>query len=127
VLLDFWPLTLLAKAVPAFGRQPLFGIVAVVLVAFIVTGLWCLFINSQGMDIVAFMVRVCVSMIFGIFVILVMFEGAPFVQLPQPWRGFVLISAAALMAVALQALYRSVAIGRFGLPSGARSTRWNCG
>jgi hypothetical protein len=119
VLLDFWPLSLLAKAVPACGRQPLFGIAAGVLVALIVSGLWCVFINSQGMDVVAFMVRVCVSMIFGIFVILVMFEGALFVQLPQPWRGLVLISAAALLAVALQALYRSIAISSFGLPGGA--------
>jgi hypothetical protein len=41
------------------------------------------------------------------------------VQLPQPWRGLALISAAAMLAVALQALYRSIAISRFGLPGGA--------
>ncbi|TBR16009.1 hypothetical protein [Rugosibacter aromaticivorans] len=119
VLLDFWPLPLLAQASPAYGRQPLFGIAASVLIALIVAALWYVFITSQGMDVVAFMVRVCVSMIFGVFVILVMFEGAPFVRLSQPWRGLVLIFAAALLAVTLHALYRAIAISRFGLPGGA--------
>jgi hypothetical protein len=119
VLLDFWPLPLLAQALPACGRQPLFGIVASVLIALIVAALWYVFIISQGMDVVAFMVQVCVSMIFGIFIILVMFEGAPFVRLSQPWRGLVLISAAALLAVVLHALYLTIAVSRFGLPGGA--------
>lgn len=119
VLLDFWPLPLLAQALPAWGRQPLFGIAASVFIALIVAALWYVFIISQGMDVVAFMVQVCVSMIFGIFIVLVMFEGAPFVRLPQPWRGLVLISAAAFLAVALHALYRVIAVNRFGLPGGA--------
>jgi len=119
VLLDFWPLSLLAQAFPACRRQPVFGIVASVLVALVVATLWYVFIVHQGMDVVAFMVQVCVSMIFGIFIILVMFEGAPFVRLPQPWRGLVLISTAAFLAVALHALYRAVAVSRFGLPAGA--------
>lgn len=119
VLLDFWPLSLLAQAFPAWGRQPLFGFAASLLIALIAAGLWCVFDVTRGMDVVEFLVRVCVSMIFGIFIVLVMFEGAPFVRFPQPWRGVVLIGVAAALAVALHALYRAIAVSRFGLPGGA--------
>lgn len=119
VLLDFWPLSLLAQKFPAMGKQPFFGLAASVLIALIAAGLWCVFDVPHGMDVVAFLVRVGVSMIFGIFIVLIMFEGAPFVRLPQPWRGLVLIAAAALLAVGLHALYRAVAVSCFGLLGGA--------
>jgi hypothetical protein len=118
VLLEFWPVSLLAKAIPIFGRQPFFGLDASVLIAAIAAGLWWLFDVPHGMDVVAFLVRVGVSMIFGIFIVLVMFDGAAFVRLPQPWRGMVLIAVAAVLAVALHALYRALAIQQFGLPGG---------
>lgn len=118
VLLEFWPVSLLAKAIPIFGRQPFFGLAASVLIAAIAAGLWWLFDVPHGMDVVAFLVRVGVSMIFGIFIVLVMFDGAAFVRLPQPWRGMVLIAVAAVLAVALHALYRALAIQQFGLPGG---------
>jgi hypothetical protein len=36
-LLDFWPVSILARNVPTFGKQLLFGIAAAVLIALVVT------------------------------------------------------------------------------------------
>lgn len=118
VLLDFWPVSILARRVPAFGRQPLFGIASGVLIALVVTAVWQLCVVQSGMDVVQLLVRT-VSMIFGIFIVLVMFEGAPFIRLPQPWRGLILVGAAALLAVCMYFLYRHFAIDRLALPGGA--------
>lgn len=118
VLLDFWPVSILARSVPAFGRQPLFGIASGLLIALVVTAVWQLCIVHLGMDVVQLLVRT-VSMIFGIFIVLVMFEGAPFIRLPQPWRGLLLVSSAALLAVCMYFLYRHFAVDRLALPEGA--------
>lgn len=118
VLLDFWPVSILARTVPAFGRQPLFGIASGTLIALVVATVWQLCIVQLGMDVVQLLVR-AVSMIFGIFIVLVMFEGAPFIRLPQPWRGLVLIVAAAILAVCMNTLYRYFAVDHLALPGGA--------
>jgi hypothetical protein len=118
VLLDFWPVSILARAVPAFGRQPLFGIASAALITLVVTVVWQICVVQFGMDVVRLLVR-AVSMIFGIFIVLVMFEGAPFVRLPQPMRGLVLIAIAALLAVCMNTLYRYFAIDHLGLSGGA--------
>lgn len=118
VLLDFWPVSILARSVPAFGRQPLFGIAAGALIALVVTVVWQFCIVHLGMDVVQLLVRT-VSMIFGIFIVLVMFEGAPFVRLPQPWRGLALVGAAAVLGVSMYFLYRYFAVYHFALPGGA--------
>jgi hypothetical protein len=118
VLLDFWPVSMLARTVPAFGRQPLFGIASGVLIALIVTTIWQICVAQLQMDVVQLLVR-AVSMIFGVFIVLVMFEGAPFVRLPQPMRGLVLITIAALLAVCMNTLYRYFAVDHLGLTGGA--------
>jgi hypothetical protein len=119
VLLDFWPVKLIVNAVPALARQPWFGLLATVFVAAIAKGLWWFFDVPHGMDVVAFLVQVNVAMVFGIFIVLVMFEGAPFIRLPQPIRGLVLIAVAAALAIGLHALYQAIAVQKFGLPRGA--------
>lgn len=119
VLLDFWPVQLIVNVLPAMAKQPGFGLLSAVFVAVIAKGLWWFFDVPQGMDVVAFLVQVNVAMVFGIFIVLVMFEGARFIALPQPFRGLVLIAVAAGLAYALHSLYRMVAIQQFGLPSGA--------
>lgn len=118
VLLDFWPISILARTFPAFGRQPLFGIASGALIALVVATVWQICVAQLGMDVVQLLVR-AVSMIFGIFIVLVMFEGAPFVRLPQPLRGLVLISIAALLAVCMNTLYRYFAVDHLGLTGGA--------
>jgi hypothetical protein len=117
VLLDFWPVSILARTVPAFGRQPLFGLASGALIALIVTTIWQICVVQLEMDVVQLLVR-AVSMIFGIFIVLVMFEGAPFIRLPQPRRGLVLISVAAILAVSMYMLYRYFAVNHLALPGG---------
>jgi hypothetical protein len=118
VLLDFWPISILARNVPAFGRQPLFGIASGALIVVVFATVWQIFVVQLGMDMVQLLVK-AVSMIFGVFILLVMFEGAPFLRLPQPWRGLVLIGAAALLAVCMNTLYRYFAVDHLALPGGA--------
>ncbi len=119
VLLDFWPVVAIARRVSCVGRQPLFGMTAAALVA---AGVWALnevFVVRFAMDLVQFQTNICVSMIFGIFIVLVMFEGMPSLQLPQPWRGFLLLAIAVLLAFAVYSLYHAVAVTSFGLKGGA--------
>lgn len=80
-----------------------------------------LLIGIGEMDLIVFMTRVCVPEIFGIFIILVMPEGAPDLKLAQPWRGLVLTAIASGLSVLMFALYRAVAIARFNLPAGPPS------
>nr|MBL8410285.1 hypothetical protein [Dechloromonas sp.] len=117
VLLDFWPVAVLAGKVPALGKQPLFGLVALGLVFAVAGGLWTAFVGA-GMDMVLFMVRICVTVNFGYFILLVMFEGVPALELPQPWRGLILNGLAVGLAAAMLHLYEFAVLSRFALPSG---------
>lgn len=118
VLLDFWPISSLARRFPAVGKQPVFGLAASTLIAAVVALIWLVFVSSGGMDIVLFMVRICVTFNFGCFILLVMFEGVPALKLGQPWRGIVLNLLAGLLAVLMLWLYETVAATSFALPSG---------
>lgn len=113
VLFDFWPLGKLA------GRQPAFGLAALVLCVAVAAALWLVFVVGQGMDMVLFMVRICITLNFGYFILLVMFEGVPALTLPQPWRGLVLNAVALLLAAVLLKLYEALALAAFALGSGA--------
>ncbi len=117
ILFDFWPVGVLAGKVPALARQPLFGIAALLLIVAVTAGLWAVFVG-RGMDMVAFMVRICVTVEFGYFILLVMFEGVPQLKLPQPWRGLVLNALAVGLAAAMLQLYEKMALDRFPLSSG---------
>lgn len=119
MVLDCWPAAWLAARVPALGRQPLFGLCVGACVVAISAGLWRVFVVSLQMDQVVFLVQVCVSMAFGLFILLVTMEGVPSLRWPQPWRGLVLIGVAAAGAIGLFALYRGVAMACFALGGGA--------
>lgn len=119
VLFDFWPTRALFAARPALARQPWRGLAGAVVVAGLVAGPWLGFVTFGGMDLVAFLARVAVSLIFGIFILLVMMRGAPFVTLPQPRRGLVLTLAGIVFAVAAFAIYRAAAVTVHGLAGGA--------
>lgn len=113
VLADFWPLSRLT------GRQPGFGLAALLLIALLSAALWLVFVTYGGMDQVLFMVRICIAVNFGYFIMLVAFGGMPEVKLAQPWRGIALSGIAILLAAGLLYLYERVALACFALPSGA--------
>lgn len=117
VLFDFWPVAALACKVPALGKQPVFGVLALALIVAVAGSLWAVFVG-QGMDQVLFMVRICVTVNFGYFILLVMFDGVPTLKLPQPWRGLVLNGAAVGLAVVMLKLYEAMALSHFALASG---------
>jgi len=118
VLFDFRPTAGLFARLPALARQPWRGLVNAVVVAVLVAVPWAGFVTWGGMDLVTFLVRVAVSLIFGVFILLVMMRGAPFVAFAQPWRGFVLSAVAIVLAVVAFALYRWAAVTVHGIAAG---------
>lgn len=119
VLLDFWPMSLLPPRMPAFGKQPLFGIVSSIFIALVSLGVWWLFVDKLQTDMVDFMTRDIISLIFGIFIFLVMLEGAQFVSFSQPGRGIVLIILSIILAQGSFVLYTDFCHALFGLPAGS--------
>lgn len=119
ILFDFWPMEKLSQWAPLLKQQPWRGLTLSARVALLVAAAWACFIGLANWDIVVFMAKACVGMIFGIFIILVLFKNLPYLKLPQPIRGLVLCACAALLALAMVALYGVAAGMRFGLGSGA--------
>ncbi|MEO0047942.1 MAG: hypothetical protein RLZZ410_901 [Pseudomonadota bacterium] len=113
VLLDFWPVIALIKFLSKPIQQPLFGFLSACLIIPITIVIYHLFMNVNGMNLVVFMSRFCIPAIFGIFIILVMLEGLPTLNIPQPWRGLILISIALALSVLMYEIYAGVAIEIF--------------
>lgn len=118
VLFDFWPTAGLFARLPALARQPWRGLVNAVVIVVLVAGPWLGFVTWGGMDLVDFLARVAVSLIFGVFILLVMMRGAPFVAFVQPWRGLVLSTAAIVLAIVAFALYRWAAVAIHAVAGG---------
>lgn len=118
VLLDFWPLTRMCRRYPALGKQPVFGLAAGLLITIGTGAMHWIFVVGGGMDLVLYQTRICVAWIFGLFIVLVMFEGLPMVRFPQPWRGLLLVSLAITLAFLMMALYDLLAGSRLQLPEG---------
>ncbi len=121
ILLDFWPISLLPQRIPGIGRQPWFGIVSSIFVVLVALALWALFVGRLQMDMVDFLTRVIISLIYGIFILLIMMEGAPFIAIAQPGRGGVLILLAVTLAQGSFLLYTAWCQKIFLLPAGAPS------
>jgi hypothetical protein len=75
ILFDFWPMEKLGQLVPVLNEQPWRGLVLSALVTLLVAAAWVSFVGLAHWDLVVFMVRVCVSAIFGIFIILILFKN----------------------------------------------------
>jgi hypothetical protein len=119
VLWDFWPMERLSRLAPVLNQQPWRGLILSAMVALLVAMAWTCSVGWAHWDLVVFMVRGCVAAIFGIFIILILFRNLPSLQLPQPIRGLILCAFAALLAVAMFALYQAAASMQFALKSGA--------
>lgn len=119
VLLDFWPFSALAAKVPALGKQPLFGLIVAAVVLPVAGLIWTTGVRLAGMDAVDYLVRVPVSFVFGTFIVLTLFQTAPFQRLAQPGKGLALIIASAVLAVVTYGFYRFVALAAMGnIPAG---------
>lgn len=114
VLLDFWPFSALVSKVPVLGRQPLFGLTVSALVLPVSALIWTAGVQVAGMDVVDYLVRVPVSFVFGTFIVLTLFQTAPFQGLAQPAKGMGLIACSAVLALATYSLYRFTALATMG-------------
>ena len=109
VLFEFWPLTALASRRPVVARQPLFGLLALGIVLLVTLVAWGVPVGLAGMDPVVFMARVPVVVIFGVFIVLTLFQGAGFARFTQPARGIAMTAAVIILAVAMEVLYDAAA------------------
>ena len=105
VLLDFWPLSALQPKRPALGREPLFGLLAGGMVLTVTLVVWGLPVALAGMDPVVYMVRGPVSVLFGVFIALTLFQSVGFTRLAQPGKGIAMTAAAIVLAIVMQLLY----------------------
>jgi hypothetical protein len=119
VLFDFWPVSVLARRFPRLASPLPSALIAALIVVAGAGLLWMVCVELAGMELVSFMIRICVSLCFGLFILLVMFEGMPGLALAQPWRGMVLCLVGAVLASALLFVYQAIATAGFALPSGA--------
>lgn len=120
VLLDFWPFSAMAAKNPSLAQQPVFGLIAGLFILVAAGLMWTAGVDWAGLDRVVYMVRVPISLIFGDFILLILFQTAPFQKLAQPAKGLALIGCSAVLAILTYALYRAVVLSLVGdLPSGA--------
>lgn len=119
VELDFWPLSLIPPKAPAFGKQPVWGIVVSIFVIVISYIIQTIFVGSMGMDVVIYAVKVPICMIFGEFIMLLLMQTSPVQTVSQPGKGIVLIILSIILAVVMYYLYSWFSmLVTGGLPSG---------
>jgi hypothetical protein len=102
---DFWPFSAIAAKAPAFGKQPVWGIVVTICILVIAYIVRTIFVSGMGMDTVVYAVRVPMCLIFGEFLMLLMFQTAPVQAVKQPAKGLVLIILTIIFAVVMYYLY----------------------
>ncbi len=103
--LDFWPSAAIVRHLPGLRRQPFLGMTRAVLVL-VCSALWmAVMILAAGMEVVPFLVKGAVSVLFGLFIMMNLLQNAPFHSLAQPWRGVFVILASLLLALVLYPLY----------------------
>jgi hypothetical protein len=105
VELDFWPLSSIPPKAPAFGKQPVWGIVVSIIVIIISLLIQWIFVNTMGMDIFVYTLKVPICIIFGEFIMLLLFQTAPVQTMKQPGKGTVLIILNIILAVVMYYIY----------------------
>lgn len=119
VELDFWPLSSITKNAPGFGKQPVWGVVVSIVVIIIAYIIKWIFVNNAGMDIFIYSLKVPICIIFGEFIMLLLFQTWPVQRVSQPGKGIILIIFNIILAVVMYYLYRWFSILIAGqLPSG---------
>jgi uncharacterized membrane protein len=111
-LFDLWPIPALYGA-----RHPaIFGIYASIYVLIISVALMSLFTKMLHWDLVDYMVRVPVSLIFGVLIVSNMMHFQLFRNSLQPQKGVFLLALTVAVAIGMQALYRGIAPLLAGAP-----------
>jgi hypothetical protein len=101
---DLWPMT----AVPALMQQPVLGIVwTAICLAFAAVAMY-VGLNVMHMDVVRFLVRVTVPLIFGSIVVLNMFQNSLAASLKQPIKGIANVALIIVFGVGLARLYEAL-------------------
>ncbi|MGL5485154.1 MAG: hypothetical protein ACRDC6_02560 [Shewanella sp.] len=106
---DSWPITLLYDRAPIFARQPFNGIIKSTCITLFTFCFYYGFIILGEINITYFINIICVSLIFGFFIIQVMFKGLPFINIRQPWRGIILTAISVLLSIGMSSLYIQLA------------------
>jgi len=117
ILLDFWAISKLPPVAPLLGRQPWFGILALAFSTAVAWVMWIVFMRVLKMDLPAYQ-AVSVSMIYGMFILIVLMEVVPTLKAPQPGRGFLLIAIGAALALVGFLLHKYIAETVLGLKAG---------
>ena len=102
-LFDNWPVTKFSTT------QPGLGLAISIMSLVISTVVFWLAIYAFEMDPVDYMVRVPVSIIFGVFIVTNMMQFQLFNNVKQPLRGLYLLLVTLFLAYAMQILYRTMA------------------
>lgn len=100
-LFEFWPCTKVSTT------QPGLGVAVTFLNLTISASLFWLAVSYAGMDPVDYLVRLPVSVIFGVFLVANMMQFQLFSQLQQPIRGAALFGITLILAYGMQLLYRA--------------------
>lgn len=106
VELDFWPLSLIPPKAPAFAKQPIWGIVVSIVVCIIAYIIKMIFVDNMGMDVFQYTLKVPICIIFGEFIMLLIFQTWPVQTVGQPIKGIVLIICDIILALVMYQLYK---------------------
>jgi hypothetical protein len=105
ICFDLWPLT----TVGAIMQQPVLGIVWTVVALLFAAVVFYVGINVRHMDVVRFLVRVPVPLIFGSIVVLNMLQNSLFATLTQPLKGIANVVAVVVIGTVLARMYGALA------------------
>ena len=104
IAFDLWPMT----AVPAIMQQPVLGIVWTIICLVFAAVAFQVGVNVLHMDVVRFLVRVTVPLIFGSIVVLNMFGNTLAGSLKQPMKGIVNVILIAVIGTVLARVYEAM-------------------
>jgi len=102
---DFWPVSALIRS----RRQPAFGLANTILILAASTLLYLFFTRLVGLDPVQHLVRVAVSLMYGILLVQIMTRRQLLDGWRQPLRGLGLTAIAGILALLMYGLYAASA------------------
>jgi hypothetical protein len=118
VELDFWPLSLIPAKAPAFAKQPIWGIVVSIVVCIVAYIIKMIFVDSMGMDVFQYTLKVPICIVFGEFIMLLIMQTWPVQTVGQPIKGIVLIILDIILALVMYQLYKYFMVSHVGLLPG---------